>query len=443
MERVLLAGRGELTRRLIRALRKRGIESVSVFSEVEAEQPWVEEADYASFLNGAGVDDTYLDARKIVSAAHDASATAIHPGYCFFAERPDFVHAANSANLRVIGLGREGLERIANRFVVRAVAGRLGISTIPEVFVPPGEDGLVQAMNLELPIYVKAVAGGVVLRVDSYEDVPAVVESARARARWLTGSDDVLLSVGLSHVRQFGTTVVRERDGVAYALGHSDKSVQVRFRSWMEECGAEVVDDEVAVRMSEGAKRLVEALELDGVVRVRWALDPNGGHWLLGISGRLTTGYSLTEQVFGVDLIDTQIRLALGEPLGWYGADTNPNRHGIQLRILHVDPSNGIARPPGRLEKLHIPEGVTAEVGVSEGQMCTEETEPLLASIVVTAPTRQAALVKAAAVLKDVRVEGVVNNVEVLRRLCTDPSFWKGEYDVNVVDKHLDRSDTD
>ncbi|MFK7929331.1 MAG: biotin carboxylase N-terminal domain-containing protein, partial [Myxococcota bacterium] len=127
MQRVLLAGRGELTMRLIRALKERGIESVSVFSEPEMEQIWVEESDYAVYLNGATVDETYLNAERIVSAAHDAGATAIHAGYCFLAERADFVATANNANLGVIGLQREALERVADRFAVRDVAARMGI----------------------------------------------------------------------------------------------------------------------------------------------------------------------------------------------------------------------------------------------------------------------------------------------------------------------------
>lgn len=442
MQRVLLAGRGELTRRLIRALRERGIESVTVFSEPEVEQPWVDEADYAVYLNGASVEETYLDPGRIVSAAHDAGAGVIHPGYCFFAERPDFVQHANAANLRVIGLDREGLERVNNRFVVREVASRLGIPTIPAVPVPEGEDGLEQASGLDLPIYVKAIAGGVVLRVNTYDELPSAVREVRRRARWLTGTDEVYLSVGLPDVRQLGTTVVREPGGPAYALGHSDKSVQVRFRSWMEECGGGVVAAETGEKMSEASRTLVEVLDLGGVVRVRWAVDGTGGHWLLGISGRLTTGYSVVEQVFDVDLIDTQLRLSLGEPLGWEGADTTAPQHGIQLRILHVDPADGVSRPIGTLERLDLPEGVYAEVGVGVGQVCTPETEPLLASLVVTAPTRQAALVKARAALEEVVVEGVVNNVEVLKRVCADPDFWRGNYDVHVVDRHL-RSSVD
>lgn len=436
MHRVLLAGRGELTMRLIRSFRERGVESVSVFSEPEMDQPWVEEADYSVYLNGAEVGTTYLDAQRLISAAHDAGAEAIHPGYCFFAERADFVAAANAANLRVIGMSREDLELVADRFAIRGAAEQLGIPTLPAAAVPPGEDGLEQAIPLGLPLYVKAVAGGVVLRVDDYDELPGAVRHARRQSAWLTGDDSVYLSAGMPQLRQLATTVVRESGGEAYALGHSDKSVQLRFRSWVEELGTEVAPGDQGQAMRRAAVRLVEALDLSGIVRVRWAADHHGGWWLLGVSGRLTTGYSLTECVFDVDLIDAQLRMAEGEPLGWEGADTLPTRHGIQLRLLHVDPADGISRPEGTLTRLELPRA-HSQVGVAVGQRCTAETEPLIATLVVTAPTRKAAVVKARAALEAVRLEGIVSNVEVLKRVVEDKRFWNGTYDVHLVDDHL------
>lgn len=438
MNRVLLAGRGELTMRLIRAFRERGVETCTVFSEPEVEAPWVEEADYAVYLNGATVAETYLHAQRIISAAHDSGASVIHPGYCFFAERPDFVAAANAANLRVIAPDRAALERIGDRFLIRKTAQQLGIPLVPaSPPLPDGEDGLDVASVLGLPLYVKAVAGGVILRIDDYAQLPAAVREARRRAALVTGSSQVYLAARVPDVRQIGTTVVREGGDRAYVLGHHDKSVQVRFRSWIEELGPEIVPPELAQRMSRDARRLVEALQIDGVCRVRWAVNHDGGFWLLGVSGRLTTGYALTEAVHGIDLIDTQLRLAAGEPLGWEGAETTPTRWGVQLRVLHVDPADGFSRPEGELERLELPEGILASVGVAEGQHCTAETEPLLASLTVTGPTRQAALVKARAALEGVVVEGIATNLPVIKSVIEDPAFWSGRYDVHVVDRHL------
>ncbi|TVQ90981.1 MAG: hypothetical protein EA397_10825 [Deltaproteobacteria bacterium] len=438
MNRILLAGRGELTRRLIKAFRSRGIETCAVFSEPEVEAPWVDEADYAVYLNGATLDETYLHSQRLISAAHDSGASVLHPGYCFLAERADFIAEANAANLRVIAPDRAALERIGDRFLVRKAAEQLGIPVIPaSAPLPDGDDGMDVAGQIGLPLYVKAVAGGVVLRVDTYEALPAAVRQARARAALVTGSPAVYLSARVGEVRQIGTTVVREGGDRAYVLGHHDKSVQVGFRTWIEELGPEIVPTELAERMGQEARRLIEGLQIDGIVRVRWAVNHAGGHWLLGVSGRLTTGYSLTEEVFGIDLIDTQIRLSLGEPLGWEGAETEPPMHGIQLRLLHVDPADGHSRPAGVLEVLELPRGVRASVGVGIGQACTDQTEPLLATLIFTGPTRQATLVKARAALEQVRIEGVVHNLSVLKAVLGDPDFWEGHYNVDVVDPYL------
>lgn len=438
MNRILLAGRGELTMRLIKAYRDRGIETCTVFSEPEVEAPWVDEADYAIYLNGATVEETYLHAQRLISAAHDAGASILHPGYCFLAERSDFIAAANAANLRVVAPERAALERIGDRFLIRDAARQLGIPVLPASDpIPEGEDGLEASAGLGLPLYVKAVAGGVVLRVDSYEELPDKVRQARARAALITGSPAIYLSARVEGARQFGTTVVRERGDRAYVLGHHDKSVQVGFRTWIEEVGPELLPEDQASRMTQQARRLVEGLDLDGIVRVRWALNHTGGHWLLGVSGRLTTGYSLTEEVFGIDLIDTQIRLILGEPLGWEGAESVPPVHGVQLRLLHVDPADGVSRPTGMLEELELPEGARASVGVSIGQECTDQTEPLLATLIFTGPTRQATLVKARAALDQVRVEGIETNLEILKAVLGDQDFWAGRYTVDVADPYL------
>lgn len=438
MNRVLLAGRGEFTLRLIEEYRRRDVETCTVFSEPEVEAPWVDAADYAVYLNGATVADTYLHAQRIISAAHDAGATVIHPGYCFFAERPDFVAAANAANLRVVAPERSALERIADRFTVRRVAQALDIPVIPaSAPIPKGEDALERATELGLPLYIKAVAGGVVLRVDCYEEVESLVREARRRAELITGSPAIYLSARVPDVRQIGTTVVREGGDRAYVLGHHDKSAQVRFRTWIEELGPHVLPARLSERMRDASKRLIEALQIDGVLRVRWAVDRSGGFWLLGVSGRITTGYTLSEAVHGIDLVETQLRLAEGEPLAWSGAETEPTRHGVQIRLLHVDPLDGIGRPPGVLEALELPEGVASSVGVAVGQACSDQTEPLLASLTVVGPTRHAALVKARSALEGVRIEGIANNLDVLKRVFEDRVFWEGAYDSHVIDPHL------
>jgi acetyl/propionyl-CoA carboxylase alpha subunit len=438
VKRVLLASRGEFVIRLVEAYRRRGWETCSVFSAPESEAPWVEAADYAVYLNGATVEETYLHAERVISAAHDAGATVIHPGLFFFAERPDFLARANAANLHVVALERSSLERINDPLALSHVAQQLGVPVIPSSdILPQSSDGLDWAMSQSLPLYVKAAGGGVVRRVDRYEDLSAATAWVRHRASVLTGSPAIYLSARVPDVRQIGTTVVRAAGDRAIALGHHDKSAQVKFRSWVEELGPGLVPTALDERMTRDAQRLVEALDLVGVVRVRWAVNPEGGHWLLGVSGRLTSGYALTEAVHDIDLVDVQLRLADGEPLGWEEADPVLRRSGIQVRLLHVDPLDGSSRPSGVLERLDLPDTATVSVGVAEGQSCSRHTEPLLATLTFVGDTRSEALDKAREGLARVRVEGVVCNLEPTRRLLDSPAFARGPYDVFVLDPHL------
>jgi acetyl-CoA/propionyl-CoA carboxylase biotin carboxyl carrier protein len=223
-------------------------------------------------------------------------------------------------------------------------------------------------------------------------------------------------------------------------MGLTDASLMWDYHTWVEELGEALVGRELHDRLGEKAVELTRAIGWTGVGRVRWAITPDGGWYMLGFSGRLTTGYSLVEQVVGTDLVQTQLRLAAGEQLGWQQADVQFPRHGVELRLFPFDMENPGERPTGSIERLVLPEGdehVRALAGTAEGQPVTSETDPLLAKITVTGPTRHAALVRARAVLADLAIEGVPTNKELLSQLLADEAVWRGEYDDHTVARIL------
>lgn len=438
MERILIAGRGEFARRLIRHYRARGVETVSVFSEPDCDQPWVEEADYAVYLNGVSVSETYMDVHRILAAAVDSGSDSIHPGYCFLAERIDFIASAVNANVRVIATDPAIMQRGLDRFFLREIAGHLEIPLIPASSpLEEEDDGIETAAQMGLPLYVKAVAGGVLQRVDDFGDLAAAVNATRTASGMITGMPDVYLERGLDNVRQIGTTIVSDRHGDCFHLGHADKSLQLRFRSWCEEMGPSLLTEEMHYEMGAAAVALAQAIEFVGVGRVRWALTPHGGWYLLGLSSRLTTGYSLVEQVHNIDLVATQQRVLDGEELGWDGGETLPSTSAIQLRLLHIDPTQGNARPPGVLERLDIPKDVVVSTGTVVGQQCTQHTEPLLASIVVKGDTRIEALQRAIDALESTHIEGVHTNKAALLAALKDPEYAKQTHNVHLLNRHL------
>lgn len=436
IERVLIASRGEVARRLIRQFREAGVETVAVFSEPDVEQPWVEEADYAVYLMGRTVGETYLDPRRVVSAAMDAGCDAIHPGYCFLAERVDFVQMAMLANLLVIGGDPRALARAVDRFDVRRVARDLGIPIVPaSERLAPDDDGVGAGALLGFPLYVKAPAGQVAQRVTAQDQLPTAVARVRDIAALLHGDRTVYLERAVDHLRRCGTVVVADRHDTVVHLGETDGSLGLGVRSWVEEMGEALVGD-LHQRLGEAAVEVARAIGWTGVGRVRWALTPDGGWYLLGFSGRLTTGYTLSERVLGLDLVHTQLRMFQGEPLTWGQEAVKPTRHGVQLRIFPVDVTDPLADVEGQIERLDLPEGdenVLVEAGTAAGQPCNRDTDPLLVKLTITGPTRHAALVRARAALEELVIEGVPTNRDFLLELLADERVWRGEYDTHTV----------
>ncbi|MCA9570338.1 MAG: hypothetical protein KC656_20985 [Myxococcales bacterium] len=434
LKRVLIANRGEVARRLVRHYRELGIESVAVFSEADSEASWLDEADYAVYLNGRTVQETYLDPRRVVSAALDAGCDAIHPGYCFLAEHVDFYAFATNANVAIYGCDPTLVARMVDRTHVRAVATSLNLPMIPaSPALPPEDDGLAAAAQLGFPVFVKALAGGALARVESMAGVAEAVREVRKLAKVVSGDSRVYVERAVDDQRHIGVTVVADRHGHVVQLGCMDGSLEVRYHTWVEELGPAVVP-EVAKKISEASVKLARALGWVGVGKARWAVTPGGGWYLLGFSARLAASYALVEEVHGVDLIRAQAMALEGEVIPWAQEDATLERHGIQVRVHHVKPSD-LSRPAGTVGKLVLPTGVRCDVGTEEGLAVDADSEPVLVKITATAPTRQAAIVKARKALQELVVEGVDTNIAMLRELFDSKDFWEGRYDVRTLEQ--------
>jgi acetyl/propionyl-CoA carboxylase alpha subunit len=444
--RVLIASRGEMATRLIRQFREAGTETAVVFSEPDVDAPWVEEADYPVYLNGRTVAETYLDPMRVVAAACDAGCEAIHPGYCFLAERVDFFQLAEGANVAVVGADLRPLAKATDRMMLRHVARQCGIPLVPATDrLADADEGAVLAAQLGFPLYVKAVAGSVIRRVNAPAELAGVVRDVRQEATLRTGDSGVYLERAIPKLRRIGTTVVGDRFGTTVHLGHTDATLEVEIpevgvHCWVEEYGDNLLSPDLAARLGDAAVDLARTLKWTGVGKVRWAVTPDGGWYLLGFSGRLTTGFDLVELVQGVDLIQAQVRVQAGQPLGWSQEDVGASRHGVQLRIVPVAVASGsVRRAEGRVEALELPEGehVRAVAGTAEGQAVSVDTEPLLAKISVSGPTRHAALVMARKALDGLVVEGVSTNKEFLARFLANEQLWRLDIDADTLAREL------
>jgi len=424
-ERVLIANRGEVARRLIRFYQQRGCETVSIFSEPDVDLPHVEEADYPVYLNGHSVASTYKDSRRVVNAAMDSGSDAIHPGHCFLAERTELQTMAAAANVAVL-MDHRTLARVSDRAALRKVARELSIPLIPAERVPDEADGLTVAASLGVPLFVKAVHGNDMQRVEHLEDLPAAVAKVRAAAAVHTGSIEVYVERAVAGMRRVATTVVGDAHGTCVQLGHADGSLQLDYHVWVEEIGP-AADD----AMGRAAVALAQAVGLLGVGRVKWAVLPDGAFYLLGFNVRLTTSYDLYEAFQGVDLVGAHHDALVGRPLGWDQNDaTAVEQAAVQVRLLHVDPATG-ARPEEQLERLFIPDvdGVEVNAGLEHPFSLSGETEPLLAKLTAVGPTRGAALVKLKTALDNVEVVGASTNLAGVLSLFDERGFWEGGLD--------------
>jgi len=446
-ERVLVANRGTVARRLVRMLAEEGLESVAVFHEGDVhegdvEQPWVEEADFPQYLNGAATADTYLDPSRMVAAAMDTGCEMLHPGVGYLAEDIDLHATAARANVGILGVATDVLKKVYRRFALFQEVQKLAIPAARcSEDMPSGADvekiGRT-AGTLGYPLVVRAAHASVARRVDVPDALLDAVAAVRADTTFLAHDRSIYLEGLADGLRTVRTVIVGDRRGSLLSVGSYADSVGLNGAWWLAEMGRAVASDVLRAEMIEDSVRIAEAVGFVGVGSVRWVVTPSGQCFFGGLSIALPEAWPLADRVLGVDLARTGLRIDRGERLGWDHYEVEPDSHGIVLRLVHLDADTG-ERPEGLLERLDLPEGpdVQALAGAAEGVRCSRDTDPVLAELIVLGPTRQAALVKARSALEAVRVEGVPTNRDALLALMGGKDFWQGRYDIGSIRRAL------
>jgi len=410
LERVLVAHRGEIARRLLAWYRERDVETVIAFSEPDAEASWLDEADYDVYLNGRTVQETYLSVDRIVAAAMDAGCDAVHPGNGFLAEDVELYVQANNVNLAVIGADPMVVAHAVDRTIQRGRAESMGLPVIPASgILPDDSDGLAEGSQVPMPLWIRGRGGRKLGHVDRLDQLAEAVSVARERAAARLGGVDLYLEHDVGDAQLLSTTVVVDRRQRAVSLGTSRAHASGPDGvTWLEELGPEIGDES----LEEHARELLRSMRWVGPATVRWARPGGRATFLQSVTMRLTTAYDLTEALLGVDLVAAHHDTLLGRPLGWPDDRAVPSRFGLQARLLHVGPG-GAAPEEGVLEVLQLPE--EAAVGVDEGAALGPHTEPLLAKITVARDDRDEAVAALKTALEQVRVAGVHTNLDALR----------------------------
>ena len=441
--RILIANRGEIAVRIIRACRELGHESVAVYSDVDRTQPHVLAADWAFRIGPAPARESYLDIAAILDAARRCGAEAIHPGYGFLAESAPFARAVEEAGLVWIGPPPDAIELLGSKTAARELAQRVGVAVVPGT--PPLADAAAAAAFASAagyPILLKAVGGGggkgmrVVRSAGEVEDAFA---RASSEGQAFFADARVYAEKLVERPRHIEVQILGDRHGTLVHFGERECSLQRRHQKVVEESPSLAVDAELRRRLGEAALAVARAAGYRSAGTVEFLLAPDQTFYFLEVNTRLQVEHPVTELVYGVDLAQLMIREALGEALALPAAELVPRGHAIECRVYAEDPLRNFAPSPGTITVLQRPAGpgVRVDSGVRSGSVVPLDYDPMLAKLLVWAEDRPRALARLRRALSEYRVAGVATTLPLFRLLLDEPRFRSGELHTGLLDELL------
>jgi len=446
--KVLVANRGEIAVRVIRALREMQIASVAVFSEADRKALHVSMADEAIGIGPAPSSESYLSGERIIAAALRTGAEAIHPGYGFLSENAAFATLCSQAGIKFIGPRVDAIERMGSKTAALRVAKEVSAPVIP------GSDGAMAgeaearrvAARIGYPVLLKASAGGGgkgMRRVDRDADLAAAMRDARSEAERAFGSSEIYLEKLIERPRHIEVQVLGDEHGRLIHLGERECSIQRRHQKVVEECPSPLVRSrpELRDKLGEAALRIARAVNYSNAGTLEFLADDLGNFYFLEMNTRLQVEHPVTEWVTGVDLVRWQIRIATGEPLTLKQEDIRWTGSAIECRVYAEDPDNNFLPSPGRITQYTEPggPGVRVDGGVYGGWTVPLEYDPLLAKLCVWSDTRDSAIARMRRALADYRVLGITTNLRMFSRLMMDESWRAGELHTGLLDEFQKR----
>ena len=439
---VLVANRGEIARRVIRTARTMGIRAVAVYSDADADLPYVREADEALYIGPSQPARSYLDAAALIEAARKTGAAAVHPGYGFLAENADFARRVIEAGLTWVGPGPGAIEQMGDKIRARNLMEQAGVPVSPGTREPVTDvaKAVTEAERIGYPVMVKAAGGGGGIGMGAAADeagLRAAFETARSRAERFFGSPAILLERYVERARHVEVQILGLADGRVLALGERDCSVQRRHQKVAEETPSPGVSASLRERMLAAAVKAGEAVDYRGAGTVECLVDADAGSFVfLEMNTRLQVEHPVTELVTGINLVEQQFLVAAGEPPSFDPAAIHPAGHALELRIYAEDPVRFLPGP-GTITEWDEPagDGVRVDAGYQAGNTVTPFYDPLLAKLCVHGADRAQALDRAREAVTAFRITGPKTNLAFHADLLASPEFVSGDYDTSLVSK--------
>ncbi|HEX9200360.1 MAG TPA: acetyl-CoA carboxylase biotin carboxylase subunit [Acidobacteriaceae bacterium] len=443
-KRILIANRGEIAVRVIRACREMGIESVAVYSDVDRRALHVRKADFCEHLGPAQASESYLNIPKILEAARRSGAEAIHPGYGFLSENAGFARACREAGIVFIGPSPESMEMMGSKTKARQQMKKANVPFVPgtDTGLKSAEEALAVAESIGYPVMLKASAGGGgkgMRMVTNPNELAAALASAQSEAQRSFGDSEVYIEKFIEDPRHVEMQIFGDTQGNVIYLAERECSVQRRHQKVLEEAPCSFVDPDMRRRMGEVAVRVGKAANYCNAGTVEFLVDAKKNFYFLEMNTRLQVEHPVTEMVTGIDLVQLQIRVAAGEPLSLQQEDIIIRGHAMELRIYAEDPDNNFFPSPGRITRLISPSGpgIRRDSGMYEGWVVPLDYDPLLAKIIGYGETRQQVINRLRRALIEYFIGGIKTNISLFRRILLHPDFQAGRIDTGFLDRLL------
>jgi propionyl-CoA carboxylase alpha chain len=440
ISRLLVANRGEIARRINRTAQAMGISTVAIYADGDVNAPFVLEADTAIALNGKSTGETYLDVAKVLDAAQRSGADAIHPGYGFLSENQAFAQAVIDAGVKWLGPSPEVIGLMGDKLSAKRLMDEAGVPTLPGVEITQDTDIVAAAADIGYPVLVKASAGGGgrgMRVVEAEAELLAAVASAKREAGSSFGDDTVFLEKWLATSRHIEIQILGDNHGNLVHCYERECSIQRRHQKIIEEAPSPAVDDALRSRMGDAAIAAARKLGYASAGTVEFLLGDNDDFYFLEVNARLQVEHPVTEEIIGKDLVREQIRVAEGETLSFRQEDIGINGHAIEARLYAENPAKGFLPSPGPILvwRPAIAGGARFDSGVEAGSEISTQFDPMIAKVIVHAPTRREAAGRLARVLETTAIAGLNTNRDFLVTTLRTPEYLAGDTTTDFIER--------
>lgn len=443
-KKILIANRGEIAVRIIRACKELDIKTVAVYSEADRDSLHVKLADEAFCIGPAPSSKSYLNKVNIIAAAEVAGADAIHPGYGFLSENANFSEICESCGIKFIGPSRDALERMGAKAVARETMMAAGVPVVPgtEGVVTDKDEAIKIANEIGYPVIVKASAGGggKGMRVaQSKNDLIKAIQTAQAEAEAAFGNAEVYIEKYVEEPRHIEFQILADNYGNTVYLGERDCSIQRRNQKLLEEAPSTALSPELRKKMGEAAVAAAKAVNYSTAGTVEFLLDKDGKFYFMEMNTRIQVEHPVTEFITGIDLIKEQIRTAAGEELGYGQEDIKLNGWAIECRINAEDPARNFMPSPGKVSKYMIPGGMGVRVdsAVYEGYVIPPYYDSMVAKLIVWGKNRDEAIVRMRRALQEFEIEGIKTTIPFQLTILDNAFFQRGDFYTNFIQRRV------